>query len=47
MKNSERHLLERPNTELEKLLTPIPTGGQATNASITKDLIATFKALED
>ena len=35
------------NTELEKLLTPIPTGGQATNASITKDLIATFKALED
>lgn len=35
------------NTEMEKLVTPIPTGGQSTNASITKDLIATFKALED
>ena len=35
------------NIEMEKLVTPIPTGGQSTNASITKDLIATFKALED
>lgn len=35
------------NIEMEKLVTPIPTGGQSTNASIAKDLIATFKALED
>ena len=32
---------------MDELIAPVPTSGQVTNASITKDLIASFRALED
>ena len=40
------HFLRLARDVMDELIAPVPTSGQVTNASITKDLIASFKALE-